>query len=147
MDIAVIKTGGKQYVVKEEDELYVDKLSNKIGETVSLQCLLKANTETNNVKVGKPFLEDKILCEVLEHVKGEKLNILRFKSKVRYRKRKGFRPFFTKIKIISVNNSKVGNKKEKSEEVKKVTKVTKSTKRKDMGEKGKKIETKKESKK
>lgn len=112
MNIAVIRCGGKQYVVQEDDELYVDKLDGEVGKQIELETLLLADTETHAVEVGKPVLDKKIHAEILVHEKGEKLHILRFKAKARYRKRKGFRHDFTNIKILPFSVKKEQTKKE-----------------------------------
>jgi len=101
--IAVIKTGGKQYVVKEGDELVVNHLSSKKEEVIELPVLAMIDLEKENVEIGKPLLEKTVKARVLiDNLKGEKIRVARFKAKVRYRRVKGFRPTLTKIKIESM---------------------------------------------
>ncbi len=102
MKLAVIKTGGKQYLVKEAEELIVDKLEGKEGDKLNLETLAMFDEEKKLFEVGKPTLKDTVQAQLLEHLKGDKIRISYFKAKVRYRKTKGFRPQLTKIKIIKI---------------------------------------------
>lgn len=99
---AVVKTGGKQYLVKENDEIVVDKINAKEKEKITLDTLAVFTDDAKEVNIGDPFLKNKVEAEVLSHDKGEKIRILRFKAKVRYRKRKGFRPLLTTLKIVKI---------------------------------------------
>lgn len=102
MKYAVIKTGGKQYLVKENDEIYVDRLDHKINDEIELDTLLAGSFDTSDIEVGTPSLSSQVKAKVVENLKGDKIHILRFKAKVRHRKRQGFRPYLTKLKIISI---------------------------------------------
>lgn len=101
---AIIKTGGKQYLVKEGDEIVVDKLKQDKDEKVFLDTMLIFDRDGKEVKIGNPILKEKTTAQIIEHLKGEKVRILRFKAKVRYRKRKGFRADLTKLKILKIEN-------------------------------------------
>ena len=101
--LAVIKTGGKQYLVKEGDEIIVDNLSSKKEEIVELPALAVIDLEKEDVEIGNPLLEKRVKTKVLEDtLKGDKIRVARFKAKVRYRRVKGFRPTLTKIKIEKI---------------------------------------------
>ena len=99
--LAVIKTGGKQYLVKENDEIIVEKI-NGDSKKLELETLARIDTDKNLVDLGTPSLKELTKAELLENVKGDKLRIARFKAKVRYRKVKGFRAQLSKIKIIKI---------------------------------------------
>ncbi|MDO8583963.1 MAG: 50S ribosomal protein L21 [bacterium] len=98
--IAVIQTGGKQYVVKQGDVLDVEKLELKQGETVSFDALLKA--EGDKVEVGTPTLTAKVTAEVVEQGRAKKVSVVHYKPKVRSTKRVGHRQPFTTIKITTI---------------------------------------------
>lgn len=102
MKKAVIRIKGRQYEVSEGEELLVDrKLDTKIEPDVLLVF-----DENGEVKVGKPVLENaKVVLEVLDEVRGEKLEVLKYKAKSRYRRRYGFRPLFTKIKVKEIKST------------------------------------------
>jgi len=100
---AVIKTGGKQYLVKEGQEIKIEKLNKQPGEKVEFDTLLLFDEEGKEVKVGKPILQGvKVLGEVLEEKRGKKTSVIKFKRKVRYKKKIGHRQWFTKVKISSI---------------------------------------------
>lgn len=96
---AVIKTGGKQYVVREGDVLTVEKLETEKGGTVSFELLLMAEPDGSALELGTPTLDRKVAAEVIEHGQGKKIEVVKYKAKVRYRKRVGHRQPFTKVKI------------------------------------------------
>lgn len=99
--VAVVKTGGKQYIVKEQEFLVVDRLDLEKDAELALDAVAIFDTE-GDVQVGMPLLNTKIKAKVVEHVAGDKVRISRFKAKVRYRKVKGFRPQYTKVQILTI---------------------------------------------
>lgn len=101
--LAVIKTGGKQYLVKENDEIIVDRIREEKDRLIHLETLLVFDDQGKKIEMGTPLLNKKTEAKIIDHLKGDKINILRFKAKVRYRKRKGFRASLTKIKIVKIN--------------------------------------------
>jgi len=95
---AVLKIKGHQFKVGEGDEILVDRLGE--GKFVP-EVLLFVDGE--KVKVGKPVLKEvKVKIKVLGEEKGEKIRILKYKAKSRYRKHLGFRPQFTRLLIQSL---------------------------------------------
>ena len=100
--IAVIQTGGKQYLIHEGQELSVEKLDVEIGATVSLETLLVASEDGATCEIGKPLLSKMISATVLEHDRDEKVSVIKYKPKVRYRRNVGHRQPFTKIKIGAI---------------------------------------------
>lgn len=102
MKIAVVKTGGKQYLVKENDEIVVDQLASKPKDKVELETLAVFDEDAKQVEFGKPLLTNKVSGRLVEHLKGDKIRVARFKAKVRYRKVKGFRARLSRIKIIKI---------------------------------------------
>ena len=99
MKKAVIRIKNRQYEVSEGEEFLVDRnLDPKIEPEVLLVF-----DDNNSVEVGKPVLEKaKVVLEVLDQVKGEKVEVLKYKAKSRYRRRYGFRPLFTKVKVKEI---------------------------------------------
>jgi large subunit ribosomal protein L21 len=103
MRIAVIKTGGKQYKVKQGQILKIEKLGAGAGETVKFNTLLIADDEGGNIEIGKPSLGEKVEGKVLESGKGKKISVIKFKSKVRYKRNVGHRQQFTKVEIAAIS--------------------------------------------
>lgn len=102
MEYAVIKTGGKQYKVSKDTVLEVERLDIKPGEKFSLEEVLLHVVDESS-KVGKPKLTGVVVkATVLEHLKGDKLRISKFKAKSKYRRVTGHRQYLTKIKILDI---------------------------------------------
>ena len=93
---AIIATGGKQYRVEVGTELDVEKLDAVVGAEVKLPVV--AAFKDGDIKAaGKT-----VTAKVLEHGKGEKLDIFKYKPKKNVRKRMGHRQPFTRIKITAI---------------------------------------------
>jgi large subunit ribosomal protein L21 len=101
MKKAVIKVGGKQYVVAEKETLRVDLLPQGTKE-LALDALLVIDGEKTTV--GTPTVEGvKVVAKVVEgEVKGEKLRVIRYKSKKRVHKEIGHRQKYSEIEITSI---------------------------------------------
>lgn len=99
---AVIKTGGKQYRVKQGDVLKVEKLAGNVGDELKLEVLMLSDDEGKDVKVGTPKLSSAATAKILEHGKGKKVQIVKFKAKVRSKKNVGHRQPYTKIEIVKI---------------------------------------------
>jgi len=98
--IAVIETGGKQYLVKTGETIKIEKLTAKEGEKVIFdKVLLTANDDGSEVVIGHPYLETKVEAFVEKHGRNKKIRVEKFKRKVRYHKVYGHRQPFTKVKI------------------------------------------------
>lgn len=101
--IAVIATGGKQYLVKEGDKIKVEKLDKEIGKTVKFDPLLVADESGDNVKVGKPHVKGaSVTAEVVGQGRAKKVSVIKYKAKVRYSRRAGHRQHFTELKIAEI---------------------------------------------
>lgn len=102
--IAVIQTGGKQYIVKEGQTLEVEKLEAVVGGAVSFdQVLLISDESGTSVKTGTPVVSGaKVEAEVLEQGRADKISVIKYKPKVHYRRNYGHRQPFTKVKISKI---------------------------------------------
>lgn len=99
---AIIETGGKQYRVSEGDVIRVEKLSAKEGELVELDKVL-AVSKDDQLLVGKPWLEEaKVTAKVLQHGRGDKIIVFKYKPKKNYRKKQGHRQPFTSVRIEKI---------------------------------------------
>lgn len=99
---AVIKTGGKQYIVKEGDVLKVEKLAADTGGNVSFEVKLVAEEDGSKVDIGTPNLDRTVTAEVVDHGRDKKIEVVKYKAKSRYRRRVGHRQPFTKVKITKI---------------------------------------------
>ncbi|HOZ56370.1 MAG: 50S ribosomal protein L21 [Parcubacteria group bacterium ADurb.Bin316] len=100
--IAVIKTGGKQYKVKEGDSLKIEKLKKEVGGKVNFDTLLIADEAGKDVNIGDPSLGDKVKAEILENGKGKKVTVVKYKNKTRYLRTRGHRQEYSKIRIDKI---------------------------------------------
>ena len=98
---AVIETGGKQYRVQEGDIITIEKIKAEVGETVAFDKVLVLS-DGNDVKVGTPYLDAAVTGSVVEHGKGQKVIIFKYKAKKDYRKKQGHRQPYTMVKIESL---------------------------------------------
>jgi len=101
MKIAVIKTGGKQYKVREGLKLNIEKLEQEVGQTVKFDTLMAADGD--NINLGKPTLGEMVEATVIEHGKDDKVSVIKFKNKIRYKRNVGHRQCFTRVEITKIN--------------------------------------------
>ena len=96
---AVIKTGGKQYLVEEGSIIYVEKLDGAVGSKVTFDEVLMLDN-----KIGNPTVSGaKVLGEIVKHGKGEKIKIFKYKpNTTSTRKKQGHRQPYTKVEIKSI---------------------------------------------
>jgi len=97
---AIVKTGGKQYRVERGQTLLVERLPQAEGANVTLQPLLYRSEETLFDKAG--LEQVKVTAKVLEHVRGEKLRVFKFKPKRGYKRRTGHRQELTRIEVTEI---------------------------------------------
>ena len=98
---AIIQTGGTQYKVEAGDELLVEKLEAAVDAEVEFDVLLVSDDA--GVKVGKPVLDGvKVKGKVVEHGKGKKVIVFKYKPKKNIRTKRGHRQPYTKVEILSI---------------------------------------------
>ncbi len=101
--IAVIQTGGKQYLVSEGQMLKIEKLPVEVGSSVEFEVLLVSDEEGKETNIGTPTVSGvKVKATVLEQGRADKVSVIKYKPKVRYRRNVGHRQPFTKIKIDQI---------------------------------------------
>lgn len=100
--LAVIKTGGKQYLVSPGTKIKIEKLDAREGDTVLFdEILLIADGE--EVKVGMPFVDGaRVEAKVVKQARARKVIVFKYHSKTRYRKKKGHRQHFTEVHIMDI---------------------------------------------
>lgn len=93
--IAIIETGGKQYLVKEGDKIKVEKLTGNVGDTITFDKVLYRDGS-----VGKPYISSaSVSGKVLKQGRGKKIHVLKYKAKSKYRRKIGHRQHFTEVEI------------------------------------------------
>jgi large subunit ribosomal protein L21 len=99
---AIVRSGGRQHKVAVDDIVEVDRLSTlKVGDTVELSTLLLVDGDS---VTSDPWVLAgvKVQAEVVDHHKGAKIDILRYKNKTGYRRRQGHRQQYTALKITGI---------------------------------------------
>jgi len=102
--LAIIKTGGKQYLVKPGDKIKVEKIEAEKGKEINFSEVLLLE-KNKKIEIGNPIVKGtKVEAKVLRHGKGKKLIIFKYKPKKRYKRKIGHRQQFTEVEIIEINN-------------------------------------------
>ena len=102
MTLAIIRAGGKQYLVKRGDKIKIEKIEGDKGKEINFTDVLLFQDD-KKVEIGKPMIKDaKVVAEILEQGKGDKIIIFKYKSKKRYKKKAGHRQLYTEIKIKDI---------------------------------------------
>jgi len=97
--LAVIQTGGKQYLVKPGQKIKIEKIDIPEGEEVVFNDVLLLEKE-NKIEIGTPLVKGaKVTGKVLSHGKAKKVIVFKYKSKTRYKKKKGHRQPYTLVEI------------------------------------------------
>ena len=100
---AVIKTGGKQYQVKEGDVVFIEKINGEDGSEISFDEVLAVGGD-GNFKAGTPFVEGaSVSAKIIGQTKGKKIIVFKMKSKKGYRNKNGHRQPYTKVEITKIN--------------------------------------------
>lgn len=100
---AVVKTGGKQYRVKQGDRVKVEALHAQTGDAISLDhVLMLGNGES--VTLGSPQVDNaSVDAKVLSHGRGNKIKIVKFQRRKHHRKQAGHRQNYTELEITGIN--------------------------------------------
>jgi len=104
---AVIELSGSQFLVSEGDKLKVNRLSKDEGKTFSLVPLLLVSE--GEVSIGQPSLEAaQVRLKILEHKKDKKIEVRRFRSKSRYRRKTGHRELISIVRVEKIITNEAG---------------------------------------
>lgn len=101
MKYAIVQSGSKQIRAEVGQLITVDRMPKSAGDSVELDVLLVA--DGGNVKVGSPTVSGaKVQAVVVEHFRGEKIRIFKYKAKERQRKQGGHRQDYTRLKVEKI---------------------------------------------
>jgi large subunit ribosomal protein L21 len=93
---AVLNTGGKQYRASADQELVVDRIPGEVGDSVEMPVSFKADGDDFD------FSGSQAKVEILEHLRGQKIHIYKYRAKKTYKKKTGHRQELTRIKVTEV---------------------------------------------
>ncbi len=119
---AVVVSGGKQYRVSAGDQVLVGRIKAEVGSDLVFDRVL-LHVDGDQVKVGTPGIEGlTVTARVLQHSRGPRIEVLRYKSKKRVRVHKGARADYTSIEIVAVGDQKAA----KAEKVRPATRAARA---------------------
>lgn len=99
---AVIRTGGKQYRVQEGDVVNVERLPGEVGDNISFDDVLAVGAG-GDLKVGSPNVSGaKVAGEIVLQGRARKVLVFKFKRRKGYKRTKGHRQYFTRVKVNSI---------------------------------------------
>ncbi len=100
---AIINAGGKQFKVKPEEFVDMNRLCGEIGGKITFDKVAAVGEEGGSLNVGKPILEGAAVeAEIVEHFRGKKLIAFKMKRRKGYRHTVGHRQELTKVKITAI---------------------------------------------
>ena len=100
---AIVEINNKQYKIKQDSVIRIEKIDNKIGETVKYENVL-ALQEENGITVGNPFIKNThVIAEIIQQGKDKKIRMIKFNRRKHSMKTQGHRQCFTDIKIKEIN--------------------------------------------
>lgn len=103
MKYAIVDFKGQQYKVSENEEVEIDLIKDKNAEDEIIFENILLLVDDKKIEVGEPFVKAaSVKAKVLEHFKGEKIRVSKFKAKARYRRSNGFRAKLTRIKVEKI---------------------------------------------
>ncbi len=102
MTLAIIRTGGKQYLIKKGDKIKIEKLEEEKGKEVNFTDVLLVQ-DNKKVEIGKPIVKGvKVVGKILEQGKGKKIIVYKYNAKKRYSKKAGHRQLYTEVEIKDI---------------------------------------------
>lgn len=100
---AVIETGGKQYQVKEGDELFIEKLPVSADDTVNFDKVIAVNNDSG-LKVGAPYVDGaSVEAKVIKNGKAKKITVFTYKPKKHVKRKMGHRQPYSQVRIEAIN--------------------------------------------
>ena len=101
---AVIKTGGKQYTVKEGDVLKIELLPDDVGNEIKFEEVLMI-ADGDNVVFGAPLIAKAFVkAQVLDHGRHKKIKIIKFRRRKHHMKQMGHRQYYSQVKITAISS-------------------------------------------
>lgn len=100
---AVVKIGGHQYKVAENDTIYVNRINSE-DDSITLDEVLLVKDDKGGVKVGKPTIEGaKVEAKIVDHLKADKVIVFKKKRRKGYRVKNGHRQPITRLQIEKIS--------------------------------------------
>lgn len=101
--LAVIKTGGKQYIVEAGKKIKIEKLEGEVGSDVKFDEVLLLE-DSGKAELGMPFVKGALVVgKILKQDKSKKVIVFKYKPKTRYKVKAGHRQNFTEVEIVKIS--------------------------------------------
>lgn len=102
MNLAIIESGGKQYIVTPNSRIQVEKLAGNVGDKIELNKVL-FTSDGSQFAVGKPFVAGALVeAKIVKQARAKKVVVFKYKAKSRYRRKQGHRQNYTELEIVKV---------------------------------------------
>ncbi len=102
MELAVIKTGGKQYIVSPKQKLKIEKIAGKEGDKVKFDEVMVFSND-KIIEIGKPLIKGaKVTATILKQDRYDKIIVFKYKAKKRQQTKKGHRQAFSEVQIDEI---------------------------------------------
>jgi large subunit ribosomal protein L21 len=99
---SIVEQAGFQFKVSQGDTITVPRLDAEKGSEITMEKVLMVG-EGDNVKIGSPVVDGAVVkAKVLDHIKGDKVIIMKKKRRKTYKKRTGHRQLHTTLQILSI---------------------------------------------
>jgi len=99
---AVILTGGKQYKVSVDDEIFIEKLEGEDGQDVTFDRVV-AVADDSGMRAGEGVAKATVSGQIVKQGKNKKIDIMKYKAKKGFRRKTGHRQPYTKVRITAIN--------------------------------------------
>jgi large subunit ribosomal protein L21 len=102
MNLAIIESGGKQYLVSPNSKIQVEKLEGNVGDTVRLETVMLHSVD-GAVKTGAPFVSGAaVTAKIVAQSRSKKILVFKYKAKSKYRRKQGHRQHYTELEITGI---------------------------------------------
>ncbi len=102
MEYAVFESGGKQYIARQGESVDVDRIKIEVGSEILFDQVL-LTSQDGAVSVGQPTVNNaQVKATVIGQIRGPKILVMKYKPRIRYRKRQGHRQYYTRVKIEEI---------------------------------------------
>jgi large subunit ribosomal protein L21 len=100
---AVIEIGGFQYKVSPNDVIEVNRIEAEPGSSINIPDVVLYSSDGSDAVIGQPYVDGALVeAKVIEHKRGDKVRVLKFKAKKRFAKEYGHRQELTKLEIVNI---------------------------------------------
>lgn len=99
---AIVESGGRQYRAEEGHSFSVEKLPYEVGEQIELDKVLLL-ADGDEISIGRPTVDGvTVRATIIEQLRGKKILVWKYKPSKRYRRRKGHRQSYTRLRVDEI---------------------------------------------